>query len=90
MGVDVLTVHAEVDFKATARLGEVLNFGVRVGKVGRTSITFELESWVESDERITSTGNVVFVCVHPTEHTPVEVPTELIDAFSALHTEPLK
>lgn len=88
MGTDVLTAHASIDFKATAGLGEEISFGVRVGRIGTTSITFEIESWV--DDRLTSAGKVVFVCVHPTEHQPVPVPDELVDALQGLHAEPIR
>lgn len=78
-GYDVLTVHAEVDFKATARIGETLAFSAGIDRIGTTSITFALESRVEGTTRVTTTGKVVFVTVDRNSHVPVPVP----DQFSA-------
>ena len=80
-GYDVLTVHAEVDFKATARLGETLSFSAAVDRVGTTSITFGLESRVGGTERITTTGKVVFVTVNRSTHQPVPVPASMREAL---------
>ncbi len=88
MGCDVLTVHAEVDFKATAGLGELLVTGVRVQRLGTSSITFALESRV--GDRVTSTGKVVFVCVDPATHTPMPLPDPLMAAFESIHEEALR
>ena len=43
-GYDVVTAHASIDFRATAALFDTLNVGVRVGAIGNTSVTFEVES----------------------------------------------
>lgn len=82
-GYEVLTVHAEVDFKATARLGETLAFSAATDRLGTTSITFGLESRVVGTDRITTTGKVVFVTVDRSTHQPVPVPTSMREAFGA-------
>lgn len=80
-GYDVLTVHAELDFTATARLGETLAFTAATERVGTTSITFRIESRVEGTERVTTTGRVVFVSVDRSTHQPVPVPTSMREAL---------
>ncbi len=76
-GVDVLTVHAQVDFKAPARLGETLEFSADLERIGTTSITFVIESRVADTGLITTTGKVVFVTVGHESHQPVPVPESL-------------
>lgn len=78
-GYDVLTVHAEVDFSATARLGETLSFSAGVERIGTTSITFDLESSVAGTDRVTTRGKVVFVVVDHQTHEPVPVPDRVRD-----------
>ena len=76
-GYDVLTVHAEIDFQATARLGETLEFSASLERIGNTSITFAIESNVADTDRITTTGRVVFVTVGHESHEPIRVPDTL-------------
>lgn len=76
-GYDVLTVHAEVDFKATARLGETLEFSAGLERIGTTSVTFAIESRVAGTQRITTTGQVVFVTVGRNSHEPLPVPQSM-------------
>lgn len=80
-GYDILTVHAEVDYTATARLGETLIFSARAERVGNTSLTFELESRVDGTDRVTTTGRVVFMTVDAESHQPIPVPTSVREAL---------
>jgi acyl-CoA hydrolase len=54
-------------FSAPARLGDILEFGFRIGRVGTTSITVEVEMMVHTGDGRDGTksfdGSVVMVCV---------------------------
>jgi acyl-CoA thioester hydrolase len=86
-GYDVVTAHASVDFKATATLFETLEVGVRIGRIGATSITFEIESRV--GDRVTTKGKVVYVTVDSRTFRPTPVPDEFIAAMEAIHDVPI-
>jgi acyl-CoA thioester hydrolase len=87
VGYDVLTVHAAVDFTATAELFEDLEVGVRIAKFGNTSVTFELESTV--GDRVTTRATVIYVIVDAETFEPIKVPQSLVDAMQAIHPEPI-
>ena len=86
-GYDVVTAHATIDFKATAALFEDMEIGVRIGKFGNTSLTFELESHVGA--RVTTTARIVYVTVDAETFRPVTVPDAFKTAMQAVHTDPI-
>ncbi len=77
-GFDVVTANLTINFKATAGLGDVLVTGVRVGRIGTKSVTFELATHIESSGVVTAEGQVVFVTVDADTFRPVDVPEVLI------------
>ena len=86
-GYDVVTAHASIDFRATATLFEDLEIGVRISKIGRTSVTFHLESWV--GDRVTTEADIVYVIVDAATFRPVPVPGEFVTAMEQLHDAPI-
>ena len=86
-GYDVLTVHASVDFKATAELFEDLEVKVRISKVGNTSVTFAIESTV--GDKVTTAATIVYVIVDADTFEPIKVPASLVTAMQAIHPEPI-
>lgn len=86
-GYDVVTAHASIDFKATATLFETLEVDVRIGRIGKTSITFELQSRVGA--RITTAAKIIYVTVDARTFRPTPVPDEFIAAMEAIHAEPI-
>jgi len=86
-GYDVVTAHASVDFRATATLFETLEVGVRIGRIGKTSITFELESRV--GDRVTTEAKIIYVTVDAGSFRPTPVPDEFVAAMQAIHEAPI-
>lgn len=87
-GYDMVTAHVEIDYKSTATLGDVLATDARVERVGTASVTFSLETRVEADGRLAAAGKVVFVAVD-TAMRPMRVPERVIEAFQAIHEDPI-
>lgn len=56
------SVHAEADYKAPCRMGEQVDVQLRVGRLGRASVTLEL-AVVGPDGRQRATGRVVIVVI---------------------------
>jgi acyl-CoA thioester hydrolase len=86
-GYDVVTAHASMDFKATATLFETLEVDVRIGRIGDTSITFELRSRV--GERVTTEAKIIYVTVDAETFRPTPVPDEFVTAMQEIHDEPI-
>ena len=86
-GYDVVTAHASMDFRATATLFETLEVDVRIERIGKTSITFQLESRV--DDRVTTEAKIIYVTVDAETFRPTPVPDEFVAAMQAIHDEPI-
>lgn len=86
-GYDVVTAHASIDFRATAALFEILEVGVRIGRIGNTSVTFEIESRV--GDRVTTEAKVIYVTVDAETFRPTPVPEEFVAAMQAIHDDPI-
>ena len=58
-----------IDFKEPIRAGEFVETIARVDKIGRTSITVEVELWAEhpltGERRLSTVGRFVFVAIGP-------------------------
>ena len=60
-GHGVPTVRLETEFRAPSRLGEVLDFGLQVVAVGRSSVDFALEARCGGALRLASRHRLVWV-----------------------------
>jgi YbgC/YbaW family acyl-CoA thioester hydrolase len=87
MGCDVVTAHVSIDFKAPARLGDVLVVGVRFARTGTTSLEFAARSWIETTSIVTTEGRVIWVCVDPETLRPIAAPPALIEALQNARDE---
>ena len=83
----MVTAHASMDFRATATLFETLEVDVRIERIGKTSITFQLESRV--DDRVTTEAKIIYVTVDAETFRPTPVPDEFVAAMQAIHDEPI-
>jgi acyl-CoA thioesterase YciA len=77
----VTKIIGEIDFRAPAREGDIVEFGVETLKVGRTSITMRCEVRNKTTKQVICTINkVVFVCVdalgEATEHGMYQEPND--------------
>ena len=89
-GYDVVTAHLEIDFRASARLGDTVAIGVKIARIGTKSVTFALEGWVDETGVQVVDGNVVFVIVDATTFDPVLVPDSFVVAMEQVHGEALR
>jgi acyl-CoA thioester hydrolase len=75
LGVDWLVVKASLEYRAPARYDDELEIGVRVGRIGSSSIQFLLEMYRGENHLIN--GEIIYVTVNPQTHAPVRVPEAL-------------
>ena len=80
IGADVLTARLEIDFEATATIGDTLVTTVEVEAIGTTSMTFLVVTSRESDDQIVAGGKVIDVFVNLEDFRPIAVPESLRSA----------
>ncbi len=83
---DTAVVKTLIEYKAPARVDEVLELLVRVSHIGTTSITLDVEIYPERSDKLLTTLQNVYVGFHPESETTWPVPDdirELIDHFEA-------
>ena len=74
--LEFYTVHAEADYKGSARFDEVLHIGVRCAKLGRTSMT--LEAAIFRDDELLTTGKLIYVHAAPKTQEKSPLPEDFI------------
>ncbi|HSF84481.1 MAG TPA: thioesterase family protein [Acidimicrobiia bacterium] len=87
-GHEVLVAHAEVDFLTPGRIGDELAVGVRVDRIGTTSVRFVLEAWNETTRAPVVRGHEIYVLVDHETFQKKPVPQFFIDAIERLQGEP--
>jgi acyl-CoA thioester hydrolase len=83
-GYDMVLGRSEMDFRSSARLGDVLVTGARIARIGKTSVVFELRSWTEADERVVVDSKLIQVIVDPQTLAPKPAPPFFIEAVEKL------
>ena len=83
-GVDTFVVKSTIEYHGSARFDDEIDVGVRCARIGRSSMQFLLEIH-RGDEHLI-TGEVIYVCAHPTERRSLAVPDPMrarIEGFEA-------
>lgn len=60
-GKGVPTVHLSIDFSAPSRLGELLDFSLRLDRLGRSSLTLAVEAECAGARRLAGTVTLVYI-----------------------------
>jgi acyl-CoA thioester hydrolase len=66
-----------VEYEAPARFDELIEIFVRVSRIGRTSVTYELAAWRLPDDTLMVTGQQTLVLIDLDGRQPTPVPDEL-------------
>ncbi|MBE7528122.1 MAG: acyl-CoA thioesterase [Ardenticatenaceae bacterium] len=77
-GFDFHTVKTVVEYRAPIKFDDEIEVGVKLGSHGRSSLTWELAIFHQGDERVLSTGEVVWVYVDMAAHKATPIPEELL------------
>lgn len=71
-----------VDYHAPAKLDDMLEITVRVGKIGRASVNFEQEAWLTGSDpaRLLCSGSIRIGCVdtHTLRPSPIPEPVNVL------------
>jgi acyl-CoA thioester hydrolase len=77
VGVDFHVVRSLVEYKAPIRYRQEIEVGVRVAKLGRTSLSFELAIFARDSEETLATGEVIWVNTDQATHQTVPISDDL-------------
>lgn len=80
-GVDFHVVKAVVEYKAPIRFDWELDVGVRVARIGNSSLTFGLAIFRKGEDDLLATGEIVWVNTDQTTHRPVPIPATTRQRF---------
>lgn len=76
---DFNTVKAAVEFRRPLRLDEDFVVELRIGRIGRSSLTFDLRLVVEGEDEPRATGEIVWVYADQAAVRAAPLPDELLD-----------
>ena len=71
--------HTALDYRAPARLDDVLSIVSRVERLGRASVEFEQQAW--RDDTLLATGTVRVGCVDAAALRPTAIPPSVLAAL---------
>jgi YbgC/YbaW family acyl-CoA thioester hydrolase len=83
-GYEMVLGRAEIDFRSSARIGDVLVTGARVERIGTTSVVFELSTWEEASGRTVAEGREIQVVLDGLTLEKTPVPAFFIEAVERL------
>ncbi|MGB8647626.1 MAG: thioesterase family protein [Anaerolineae bacterium] len=81
---DMVVVHAEMEFRAAARLDDLLHIYVRTARIGRTSLTSRFEIRRATDGALLNRATIKYVNVDLASGKAVPVPETVRRAVEAL------
>jgi len=74
---DFAVVKSTQEFKASAKVDEIIELYVRVSKIGNTSLTLQLEIYPEDSDRLLTTIETVYVGYDAATETSRPVPDDI-------------
>jgi acyl-CoA thioester hydrolase len=74
---DSAVVKATLKFKAPARIDDILELYARVSRIGNTSLTLDVEIYLQDSAKVLTTLQAVYVGFYPESGTTRPVPDEI-------------
>ncbi len=82
-GTDFHLVKSTVEYRAPIRFDQQIEVGVRTGKLGRTSIAFQLAIFPKAGGELLSTGEIIWVNTDLKAHRSAPLPQMLVDVVKS-------
>lgn len=79
---DTVTAKATIDYKAPARLDDLVEVYVRVVQIGNTSINFRCETYRENEDQLLNRVDCVYVSYDNRAQRPRRVPEAIRELFA--------
>lgn len=88
-GYDMVLGRAEIDFRAAARIGDVLVTGAAVAEIGDSSVVFDLHTWNRDNGHTVARGREIQVMLDHTTFQKTSVPEWFVDLVEELQGGPI-
>jgi acyl-CoA thioester hydrolase len=79
-----LAIETHCEFRKSIKFPQAVDAGLRVGKLGNTSVRYEVGLFIEGDEECAASGHFVHVFVTRPENRPTPIPTRMREAMMRL------
>ena len=79
-----LCVESHCEYLAPVTFPQILDAGMRVGKLGRSSVRYEVGIFVAGGDKAAAQGHFVHVFVDRAGRRPIEIPDRLRAALAAI------
>lgn len=86
-GEDFHTVKTLVEYRKPISFDQEIDVLVRTSRMGRSSLTFDLQIYPKGVDDMLASGEVVWVNTDQTTHRSVPVPAELVERLVAFEGE---
>jgi acyl-CoA thioester hydrolase len=80
-GLDFHLIKATVEYLRPIGFDTLLEIGVRVARIGTSSVTFDLGVFAKDQTEPRATGEIVWVCAKPGTHKSHPLPDEFVALF---------
>ena len=87
IGEDFHTVKTLVEYRKPISFDQEIDVLVRASRMGRSSLTFDLQIYPKGVDDMLASGEVVWVNTDQTTHRSVPVPAELVERLVAFEGE---
>jgi|TARA_B110000438_G_C15295049_1_gene428605 acyl-CoA thioester hydrolase len=87
IGEDFHTVKTLVEYRKPISFDQEIDVLVRTSRMGRSSLTFDLQIYPKGVDDMLASGEVVWVNTDQTTHRSVPVPAELVERLVAFEGE---
>ncbi|MHB0771733.1 acyl-CoA thioesterase [Bradyrhizobium sp. 5.13L] len=77
IGIDFHVVKSVIEYRAPVRFDWELDVGVRVARIGNSSLVFELAIFLKDGTDALVTGEIVWVYTNQETHRPVTIPASM-------------
>lgn len=88
-GAEFVMRASAVDYYAPARFDDLLECFVRIGRIGRTSVTYDCAAYRLPDDELMVTATQTLVLIDTTTRRPVPIPEHARDAIRAFEAKDL-
>lgn len=85
-GCDFNAIKTTLEYKAPAHFDQLLEIGIRIGKIGRSSITFLMGIW--DGETLMTSGEIVYVHAQQQPRVSTPLPEAFCRAVEAFEQTP--
>jgi acyl-CoA thioester hydrolase len=80
-GLDFHLIKATVEYLKPIGFDMIVEIGVRVARIGTSSVTFALGVFAKDQSELLSKGEIIWVCAKPGTHKSHRLPEEFVALF---------